>query len=365
MKQKVMKRVGYLFEDITSIENCRAAILAASKRKTRRSAVKAVLKDLDFYAADLSERLKSHTFVSPYRLRVIRDGLSGKEREIHVPAYYPDQCAHHAIVQVLMPVILKSSYYWSCANIRRRGGDHASKGVERATIRDEKHAKYCVKCDIRKFYPSIPHDKLKLCFERKIKDRRALDIIYTVIDSFPGGLPIGNYTSPWFAELYLQALDTEIKQRHIKTYIRYADDTVLIGSNKRKLHKALAAMIGKTDELGLEIKSNYQLFKIKKGKRGRKIDFIGRCYGRGYTTIRKRRALAYMKQSRAIQKMQANTSPVPFKVAAGFLSRSTCLMHTKSSGLRKKYYNTINIHELKEVIRRESARQHRAEGARH
>ena len=104
--------------------------------------------NLDFYAKDLSERLVRLDFTSPYRTRIIKDGLSGKERELQIPAFYPDQCAHHAIVQVLQPLIMKSSYYWSCANIPNRGIDRAAKGVERATMRDIKHAKYCVKMDI-------------------------------------------------------------------------------------------------------------------------------------------------------------------------------------------------------------------------
>ena len=361
-----MKRVGYLYESITSVENCRNAILSASRRKTRRKIVQVILKDLDFYAEDLSERLKSLTFVTPYRPRIIRDGLSGKEREIQVPAFYPDQCAHHAIVQVLMPIVIRSSYYWSCANIPKRGNDHASKGIERATIRDVKHSKYCVKCDIRKFYPSIPHDMLKDCLCRKIKDKKALKILYAVIDSYPVGLPIGNYTSPWLAEMYLQRFDMMVKQKlKVKHYVRYADDTVIIGSNKRKMHRALKEVIRETHCLGLEIKKNYQLFLIMRHGRGRKIDFVGKCYGRGYTTIRKCRSLAFMRQSRRIQKLQINACHVPYKMASGFVSRSNCLKRTKSSGLKQKYYDTINIKELKEAIRHESKRKRGAEIARH
>lgn len=359
MKQKAMKRVGFIYEDMVSVENCKEAILEASKRKTRRPQVKAILKDLDFYAEDLSERMKNHTFVTPYRPRIICDGLSGKQREIQVPAFYPDQCAHHVIVRVIMPLVLRSSYYWSCANIPGRGNDHASKGIERATIKDLKHAKYCVKCDIRKFYPSIPHDKLKECIKRKIKDKKAVSIIEEVIDSHPKGLPIGNYTSPWFAELYLQNLDMVIKQKcKIKHYVRYADDTVLIDSSKRRLRKALKAMLIECKRLGLEIKKNYQLFLIKKSNgRGRKIDFVGKCYARSYTTIRKARALAFMRQSRKIQRLQRNGMRIPFKVASGFLSRSNCLLRTKSFGLRRKYYDPIDIKQLKEIVRNESKRK--------
>ena len=143
-----MKRIGFIYEQIISVDNCRLAILNASKHKRKRKQVQKVNEHLDEYANDLSKRLANLDFITPYRKRIVRDGLSGKEREIQVPSFYPDQCAHHAIVQILQPIILKSSYYWSSANIPSRGIDHARRGVERATRFDPKHAKYCVKMDI-------------------------------------------------------------------------------------------------------------------------------------------------------------------------------------------------------------------------
>ena len=326
--------------------------------------VKEINDNLDYYAKDLSERLIRLDFLTPYRTRIIKDGLSGKERELQIPSFYPDQCAHHAIVQILQPIFMKSSYHWSCANIPNRGIDHACKGVERATMRDIKHAKYCVKMDISKFYPSIPHDKLKARLREKIKDEKALQIIYKVIDSHSPGIPIGNYTSPWFAEFYLQPLDNYIKQELVvRHYIRYADDLVLIGNNKKELRKAMYGVIDFVKGLGLTVKHDYQLYRIqrnckdRKRRRGRKIDFVGRCFGIRVTTIRKRRALALMRQSRFIQKLQRQNRPVSYRIASGFLSRSSCFKHTDSKAMKEKYYDTVNIKKLKEVIRNESKRK--------
>lgn len=361
-----MKRVGHIYEQIVSVENCRRAIYSCAQGKRQRSSVQRIMENAEEYAVDLSNRLKNLTFISPYITRHIVDGLSKKERELQIPNFYPDQCAHHAIIQVLMPIIMKSSYYWSCGNIPNRGIDKACKGVERATVRDLKHAKYCVKCDIRKFYPSIPHDKLKSRFRAKIKDEKALQIIDAVIDSHPVGLPIGNYTSPWFAELFLQPLDWFIKQElGVRHYIRYADDMVLIGSNKRKLRKALYCIMNFVRGLGLELKGNYQLFRIYKDGKGRKIDFVGRCFGYGFTTIRKRNALAIMRQSRRIAKRFAKGLPISHRMAGGFLSRCGCFKYTKSFGLKRKYYDTLDIRRIKEVIRNESKRQRLASASGH
>lgn len=357
-----MKRIGYIYEKMIAEENCIKAILNASAGKRDRREVTEVLGHIEDYARDLSRRLVELDFTSSYKIKIITDGLSGKERELQIPAFYPDQCAHHAIVQILKPIVEKSSYYWSCANIPKRGIDRACKGVERATVRDLKHATYCVKLDIKKFYPSVKHDRLKARLREVIKDTNALAIIDTIIDSYHHdtgqGIPIGNFPSPWLAELFLQPLDHFIKQElHVRHYIRYADDMVLIDSNKRKLRRAMYAIMKFVEGMGLHIKENYQLFRIQEGGRGRKIDFVGRCFGRGFTTIRKRRALALMRQSRKIQKLQKAGKPVSFHMAAGFLSRSSCFKHTDSLGMKKKYYDTINIRKLKEVIRNESKRK--------
>lgn len=359
-----MKRIGFLYEQIVSVENCKRAILNASVPKRKRKSVQKILQNLDFYAEDLSERLIRLDFLTPYKTRIIKDGLSGKERELQIPSFYPDQCAHHAIIQVLQPIFMKSAYYWSCANIPKRGIDRACKGVERATMRDTKHAKYCVKMDISKFYPSIPHDRLKARLREKIKDKKALRIIDKVIDSHFPGLPIGNYTSPWLAEFFLQPLDNFIKQElKVKHYVRYADDLVLTGNNKKKLRKSFCAVIDFIEGLGMKVKHDYQLFlvqkncKDKKHRKGRKIDFVGRCFGIRVTTIRKRRALALMRQSRHIQKLQRQNRPVPYRMASGFLSRSACFKHTDSKAMKEKYYDTVNIKKLKEVISNESKRK--------
>lgn len=116
-----MKRIGFLYEQIVSVENCKLAIQNASKHKSKRKTVREVMSNLDTYAQDLSERLIRLDFLTPYRTRIIKDGLSGKERELQIPSFYPDQCAHHAIVQILQPIFLKSSYLWSCANIPQPG----------------------------------------------------------------------------------------------------------------------------------------------------------------------------------------------------------------------------------------------------
>lgn len=370
-----MKRIGYLYEEICSVENCRAAIMKASECKRSRSDVRRVLNRIDEFANELHTILVNEEYVpSVYRILDITDGPSHKTRSIQVPRFWPDQCVHHALMNVLVPIIIRGSYRCSCGSFPNRGISAAKKAVEKATLCDKKNAKYCAKLDITKFYASIPTDRLKMKFARAIKDEKALRLINVIIDSHPGGLPIGNYTSAWFANFYLQSLDHYIKAGEsagglgVTHYIRYIDDMVLLGSNKRKLHKDVAAIMAYVqDELGLKIKDNWQVFKVRRDKHmrgkcdGRPVDFLGYCFCIGYTTLRKRNALSLMRASRKIQRLIRYKQPIPFTLAAGFLSRVGQAQHCDYYGLRRAYIDVISIKKLKEVVRNESKRRRVAE----
>lgn len=352
-----MKRIGYVYEDIISVENCKAAIQKATIGKRKRGYVKRVLENIDSFAVDLSNRLQTANFLTEYTSRTICDKSSCKEREILIPKFYPDQCAHHALMNIIAPHILKSSYYWSCANIKGKGIDLAAKGTSRATSKRSR-AKYCLKYDITKFYPSIDHDILKAKLRRKFKDEKALRLLDLVIDSCDKGLPIGNYTSPIFAELYLQETDAKIKEHYkAKYYIRYADDGIILGANKRKLHSIFLGLSEDFRKIGLTIKSNWQVFKILYKGKGRKIDFVGRCYAKGFATIRKRTALRFIRQSRRIKRLQDEKANISYHQAVSYISRCACLKHSSSQGLKVKYFQPINIGQLKRIIRYESTRK--------
>lgn len=352
----LMKRIGNIYKEVISIDNCKAAIINASKNKKRRKSVQKILDNLDYYANELMIRLEELSFCTGYTHRKITDKPSGKERDLYIPAFFPDQCAHHAIIQVLKPYIIKSSYEWSCACIPGRGIKKACIGVEKATMRDKRHAKYCVKMDIEKFYSTVDHETLKQVVRHKIKDKEFINMLDIVIDSHNSGLPIGNYTSPWLAEMLLQPFDMYVKHElGVDHFVRYADDIVFIGNNKKKLRYAMNKSIEFLSKYNLKVKSNYQLFRIKgQNCNGRAIDFVGKCFAKGSTRVRKRRALAFMRQSREIVKLQRNSGDIPFKTASGFISRSSCLNHADTCGLKAKYYDCIDISSLKEVIRNES-----------
>lgn len=267
-----MKRVGNLYEKIVDKNNIQKAILNASKRKRNRRNVKNVIENIVTATDNIYEMLKNNKFIpSPYQKVKIMDGVRKKERIIYKPAFYPDQCVHWALMLQLEDILMKGMYYYNCASIKGRGLLHATKYIEKILVRDRKNTKYCLKLDIKKFYPSIDKEILKRKFRRKLKDRDTLDLIDKIIDSSEEGLPIGNFTSQWFANFFLEEYDHFVKEKlKVPYYIRYMDDMLLFHRNKKELRKAKIEIELYLKKENLQLKENWQLFKTD----SRPVDFL-------------------------------------------------------------------------------------------
>lgn len=190
----MMKRIGNLYEKITDKNNIRKAILNAAKRKRKRKNVQYVINNITKATDEVYEILKNETFnPSPYEKMKIMDGVRKKERIIYKPRFYPDQVVHWALMLQLEEILMKGMYYYNCASIKGRGLLHATKYIEKIIVRDRKNTKYCLKLDIKKFYPSVDKEILKRKFRRKIKERKTLDLIDKIVDSSDVGLPIRKF----------------------------------------------------------------------------------------------------------------------------------------------------------------------------
>lgn len=152
---------------------------------------------------------------------------------------------------------------------------------------------------------------------RKIRDERFLRVLEAIVQSNvvieadgserAVGLPIGFYSSQWLANWYLEPLDRFVKQEcGAKFYVRYMDDIVVLGSNKRELHRMRERIAGCLAGMGLALKDNWQVFKLDYEGRGRAIDFMGFKFWRRRTTLRKgilrraRRALRKLAELRQV-----------------------------------------------------------------
>ena len=271
-----MKRIGNLYERIIDLDNLRLADKKARKGKLNSYGVKVYDKNIESNLLWLQSQLKNKTFTtSKYTTFKIYEP---KERLIFRLPYFPDRIVHHAVMNILESVWVSvfTSDTFSC--IKKRGISGAFKKVKIALM-DHDNIKYCLKIDIKKFYPSIDHIILKQIIRKKIKCKDTLYLLDNIIDS-TDGVPIGNYLSQYFANLYLTYFDHWIKEvKKVKYYFRYADDMVFLSNNKDELHKLFLEINEYiTKKLNLTIKSNNQIFpiaKTHKDKFGRGLDFLG------------------------------------------------------------------------------------------
>ena len=276
-----MKRIGNLYDKICSIENLQLADSIAQKGKSKQPGVKHHNKKREANIVELHEMLINKNYhTSNYTTFTI---FETKERLIFRLPYYPDRIVHHAIMNILEPIFVANftSNTYSCIKCR---GIHAAANAVKSALGDTEGTQYCLKLDVRKFYPNVDHDILKRILRRKFKDQNLLWLLDEIIDSCEG-LPIGNYLSQYFANFYLSYFDHWIKEeKKIKYYFRYADDLVILASGKPELHQLLSDIRKYLqDHLKLQLKDNYQVFPID----ARGIDFVGYIFFHTHTRLRK------------------------------------------------------------------------------
>ncbi len=245
-----MKRTGNLWTQVTSWKNLTEATRAAARGKRKRPDVARFLHELEPNLCRLQRELEEGTYrPGAYRTFWIHDP---KSRQISAAAFR-DRVVHHALTRVLEPIFEPRFTAYSFAS-RKGFGQHRALRLARDACR---RYRYVLKCEIRKYFPSIDHSILKDLIARAIKCRKTLELAGRIIDGsneqeevieyFPGdslftpferrrGLPIGNQTSQFFANVYLNPLDHfAVRELRPALYLRYVDDFVLFGDDKREL----------------------------------------------------------------------------------------------------------------------------------
>lgn len=346
-----MKRIGYILtEETVTLELCRQAISRASKGKRKRVSVRKILNDIDRYAHELRDTILQGTYQpSNYKPCLVIDRPSGKERLLQKPRFYPDQCAHHIAIMLAEDKLFKRLDPYANGSIPGRGQIYGHRAIKRWLKNDRKGTKYCAKGDIHHCYQSIKPEYIVKIFEHMFKDERYLSLIRTIAYSYPS-LPLGNYTSAWFSNLLLLLVDeTARKNSSVTHYLRYIDDFILFGANKRKLHKAMNDIRNKVQNIGLTVKSNWQVFPVE----ARGVDILGYRYFRNTTILRKRNSLALIRNARKIKHKLKLHKKISLRSAQGFLSRKGQLKHCHA-GKINEYFKGINIKTIKDVIRNET-----------
>lgn len=278
-----MIRHGDIWSDVVSMENIESAYENAKRGKTHYPDVATIENDRKGSLQRVRDMLISHSYrSSEYRTFTICE--NGKERLVADIPFYPDRIIHWAVMQIIEPIILNNLIDQTYAAIPGRGAHQALTKLD-SYLKDEK-VRYCLKTDVRKFFPSIDKNLLKNKFRTKVKDRDVLWLLDSIIDQYPlPGIPIGNYTSQYFANFYLSEIDHIMKERYkCHYYLRYMDDIVILGYSKQWLHKMQCILDAEFQLIGLTMKGNWQIFPIE----ARGIDFLGYRTFKGFRLLRKK-----------------------------------------------------------------------------
>lgn len=329
-----MKRVNNLYPLIYAEDNIELADKKARKCKRTRYGVRKhdQNKEIDNYALHLS-LLNENYKTSEYTTYKIYEP---KERIIFRLPYYPDRITHHAIMNIMEPIWTKIFTRDTYSCIKGRGIHALVKKLQSDLRKDPNGTMYCAKMDIRKFYPSINHEILKSIVKKKIKDKSLLKLLFEIIDS-ADGVPIGNYLSQFFANLYMAYFDHWVKEElKVKYYYRYADDIVLLSDDKNQLRSwVLAIKVYLTNVLELKLKDNYQIYPVE----SRGIDFVGCVCYHDHTLLRKSIKLKLLGLVRAYSNNLISKQKLQLKMASYF----GWLKYCDSKNLLKKIYRETNI----------------------
>ncbi len=317
---RIMKRYGNLWDSIVSWENLVLAARKAQQGKRDRLAVQ----NFNFFQEARLLRLQRELVDGTYQPGGFRSHwITHPKPRMISAAPYRDRVVHHALMNVLEPILERHFHPHSYA-CRQGKGTHAA--ADRLQELMRRH-KYALQCDIQRFFPSIDHEILKATFRRLIKDRRALWLMDLIVDNSneqPGGptwfagddlftpserrrgLPIGNLTSQWFANWALTGLDHYVTSHlGLGAYVRYCDDFILLDNERQRLRDARAEIIAYLEQQRLQLHED----KAAVRPTGAGLTFVGYRTWATHRLIRKsnihafRRRVRWMKQAYASEEI--------------------------------------------------------------
>jgi len=287
------------YDDLITLENLFLSWREFKKGKIKRKDVLEFEFNLEDNLFQLYQELRIKTYRhSNYSSFYVQDP---KLRHIH-KAEVRDRIVHHLISKYLNRIYDKTFIFDSYSCRLNKGTHKAVNRLKQFSLKQSKNNKlnfYYLKCDIKRFFDSIDHNILTEILKRKIKDRDILGIIAEIISSFQTekdkGIPLGNLTSQYFANMYLNEFDQFVKHRlKAKYYLRYTDDFLILSRNKEYLEN-LIAPIQNFLKNRLNLLLHPDKIMIRKYNQG--IDFLG------YVTLPYYRVLRTKTKQRMLKKV--------------------------------------------------------------
>lgn len=336
-----------LFEALTSWENLLLAYRNAARGKRGQPQVASFEHRLEDNLAALRRELWDRSY---------RPGLYTSfyihepKRRLISAAPFRDRVVHHALFNVIEPIHERSFVRDSYANRRQ-------KGTHRALDRCQQHARrhpFVLQLDLRQFFPSIDHSILRRILERRIQDPGVLWLIDRILESgagvlneaydmvyFPGddlfainrprGLPIGNLTSQFWANVYLNPIDHFVKRElQCPGYVRYVDDLLLFGASKTVLWEAKNALRFRLERLRLTVHPGAHPRPVEEG-----IPFLGFVVYPWRRRLKRRKGAQFERRWRELGAAHGRGEISREQLGAGWLGWINHTRYGNTAGLRK------------------------------
>ena len=333
------KRIGYVWEEMTSIEHCNQCILDAIKNKRKTAYLIHIKENYTEYGQALRQTLINGWEPEPTRVKTINEGTDRKQRDLKIPSLR-DHFVHTAVAKILEKYLPKRFYFYACGSLPGKGQTFAVKAVQ-GYLRKNK-PKYCALADVRKCYQNIKKEEVMKCLRRVFKDEKFLSLNEKILDQMGDGLAIGFTVSHWYAQLVLSFIDHRIKENGSKVFlVRYMDNFVLLCGRKRTLHKLIRILAIELSRMRLTVKSDWQVFLVRK----RMVEFLSYRMDHNRTILRKKLMYRMAKRlKRAKGHLNAHT-------ARTVMSYRGILKHCDSYTFRMKYlYPNVSIKLCRRLI---------------
>jgi len=302
-----------LYGQVYDWDNLYLAYRKARKGKRGRQPAASFEFDLEQNLVQLQEELAARTYQpGSYQSFYIHE----PKRRLISAAPFRDRVVHHALCNIIEPIFERSFIHDSYAN-------RVGKGTHRALDRAQHYSRrfrYVLQCDVRQFFPSIDHALLRATLVRRIADPDILWLIDRILDSgsgvlseaydpvyFPGddlfalnrprGLPIGNLTSQFWANCYLNPLDHFVKRSlNCLGYVRFVDDLLLFANDSATLWRWHAALVGEMADLRLSFHPGAHPRPVAEG-----MPFLGFIVFPTHRRLKRRKGIHFQRRFKALR----------------------------------------------------------------
>lgn len=364
-----MKTYKNLYPKLCSYTNLERAFRKARKNKSKLPYVQEFECSKKKKLLQLKHELETLTYMPQPLTRFI---LHDPKTRVIKKSEFRDRIVHHALVNVLEPIYENVFIADSYANRTNKGTIAAimrfdifkrkvTKNGKRVVLINNRHQvrSYVLKADIRHFFDTVNHEVLLNIIKRKIKDRKLFWLIERILKNVNSiqGMPLGNMTSQFFANVYLHELDQFVKHNlRAKYYIRYVDDFVIL-HRARKVLECYKEEIQQYLEENLKLELHPDKSKVIPLHRG--VDLLGFNVFYHYRLLRQRNLRQIKKRVQWFQKAYRNNQISADHIANSIQGRCAYARWGNTYTLRKRISRVINeiVHQNRGANLRQTSQQ--------